>query len=260
MAINSVAGGSALNSSASITLALPSFTLTAGWTVLVAVALASSTVSVSGISDTKGNAYTQLAAITNASGVRVEVWGCNSVAAQSNNVITITASASVLMAAAVEAWSGVQSPYIGNVATASGTDTNPSTSAVLQDGGNWMVGALGFVCASGDTAVASDGGAILQSKVPALTSVGVALLGQASSGTGTATSSVRLSAARAWAISAIELRTAVGASPFTPAEIPLPTTFSYDNSTPVPSGFYVAPDRGEISQVGSGVSGGGFFY
>lgn len=105
MSISAVTGTTASNSTAGTSLACPGFSATGADDLLVAVALASTSATVSSITDTAGNAYTQKAAI-NGTGVRVELWQSQAITGNASNVITVTASASSLIAIAVEEYRG----------------------------------------------------------------------------------------------------------------------------------------------------------
>jgi hypothetical protein len=199
--------GTGSNTTATTTL-VPSIVsggMTAGQTVAVAVAIATTTASVSSITDNIGNTYTQRSFVQNASGVRTELWTAT-VGTGNVNALTITASTAVLMAASVTTYSGVIS--FGNTETATDTSLVPVASLTTQDSGNWNIAAFGFVCASGDS-ITQIFGTKERYVVPALTSVGCALVDVSQTGPGFSPLQALLSASRAWAVAGVELRTTV---------------------------------------------------
>ena len=74
MAITATTGGTINNSSAGTTLTFGSFSATAGQDVIVAVAILTTSVSVSTITDTAGNTYTLKSGVNNSASVRAEIW------------------------------------------------------------------------------------------------------------------------------------------------------------------------------------------
>ena len=206
MAITATTGQTASNTTAGTSLAAAAFSATAGQHLLVAVALATTTASVSTITDTAGNTYARQSTITNGTSVVVELWAATGITGNASNVVTVTFSASTLAAIAIEEYSGLVSSYFGTPATATGTGTWPVASLTTVDGGSWTVAAIGFACSSGDTFSQWEG-TIRQSVVPSLTSVGVALVDNAPGGDGTIPTGAGLSASRAWAAAAVEMRT-----------------------------------------------------
>jgi hypothetical protein len=120
--------------------------------------------------------------------------------------LTITVSASALMAACVVVYAGVNA--LGNTETAGGTGTILVDSLTTQDTGNWNVAAFGFVCASGDS-ITQTFGTRERYVVPSLASVGCALLDATYTGPGLSILQATLSASRAWAVAGVELRTGV---------------------------------------------------
>lgn len=202
MAISATTGAAASTTSAAASLALGAFTLTAGQDVYVAVALDSTSSSVSSITDTKGNSYSQIAAV-NGTGVRTELWASRGVAAQTSNVITVHVSPNCNIAAAAEEYAGVTA--LGHNATASGSNTYPQNAVADQDGNNWVVAALGFACASGDTQTAKCGTS-RQASIPAATAVGVAIYDNTMVAVGTLVNQTLLSNSRNWASAGTELR------------------------------------------------------
>lgn len=214
MAISPTTGTTASNGTAATMLSAPVIAVTAGQTVIVGVALLNTSASVSTITDTAGNTYILKSAITEGSALRVELWAATNVTANAANVILVTASASSLMAVAIEEYAGLVSTYLGNTATAdAASDYFPAVPLTMQDGNNWAVAALAFACTSGDTFTAFEG-TIRRSVVPALTSVGIALVDNTNPAIGIYPCGARLSAARAWAAAGVEMRTHSTAVPY----------------------------------------------
>lgn len=107
MAIGAATGGTASNSSAGTSLAFAAYAATAGRDILVAVALANTSCSVSTITDTAGNTYTLKSATANGSAVRVEIWQAQYITGNASNVINIAITGgSSLMAACREEYTG----------------------------------------------------------------------------------------------------------------------------------------------------------
>lgn len=206
MAIASVTGTTVSNAVAGASVNAPAINVAAASTVFVAVALANTASAVTSITDTAGNTYTLQSGVTFSTTVRVELWAATNATANAADVIVVNVAPNSLLAVAIETYSGAVSAYIGNTATASATSWAPEVKAVTQDGGNWNIAALGFACTSGDTFTAWEG-TIRQSIVPALTSVGVALVDNTNLGNGTIPCGVTLSALRDWAAATAELRT-----------------------------------------------------
>jgi len=201
-----VTTGSAANSASAASLALPSFNLTAGQDVVVAVSLGSTSSSVTSITDTKGNTYTQKSAV-NGSGIRTEIWASHAVGVQVGNIITINVSPNTTIAGAAEEYAGVSS--YGNTGTGSGTDQHMQGSAATQDKSNFVLCAMGFVAQSGDTLTAVIGTS-RQSSIPAATRVGIALYDNTMITQGTIRDYARISTARNWAVATVELRSGSG--------------------------------------------------
>ena len=210
MAIAPQVGSTAASSVSVATLALGALTLTAGWDVIVAVALGSTSSSVSSITDTKGNTYSLVAAV-NGTGVRTEIWASHNVGAQVSDVITVNLSAATTIAVAAEAYSGVSAE--GGHATTSGSGTVIQGEVATVEVNDWAVAAFGFVCNSGDTLTAFFGTS-RASIIPAATAVGVALFDIAMIADATAMLLSGISASRNWASAAVELESGgAGLSP-----------------------------------------------
>jgi hypothetical protein len=255
MAIAYVTGAKASNTSAGSALTLPSFAAAIHDTILVAVALANTSASVSAITDTALNTYTLQAAISNVGNIRVELWAATNVAANATNVVAIAVTGGTSLIAAVAGqWSGPASPYIGNTATATGSSFTPTISALTQDGGNFFIGALAFVSVSTLTVAASEG-ISRQSVIPTVTSVGIALVDSGTSnGIGTVPAGAILSLTEQWAAAGLELRTASGTCPYADyaSVLPIPiTAFEVFAVTPGLN-TYLEPLRDEPLNIGSG--------
>jgi hypothetical protein len=166
----SATGGNATNSASTSSLNLAAFTLTASQCVVVWIVLGSTSVSVSTVTDTKGNAYT-LAAAINGTGIRCEVWKCLSVGAQSNNVIAIALSGTTSISAGQEEYAGVTA--IGNTSTLAGSDANPFSYVLTQQAASFAFMAIGFATgsASDSLTIQTGMGTLRQSSIPAAASV-----------------------------------------------------------------------------------------
>ena len=204
MAITATTGKTASNSTAGTSLAFAATTLTSGQDLLLVISIANTAVSVSSI--TGVTSATPVAQLNNTMGssVRVEIWTVH-VASSTSQTITVNFSGSTLAAIAFEEYSGMVS--LGHTSvTATGTGTYAASGTVVtEDANNWLVGVLGFACASGDT-VTGFQGTVRQSVVPALTSVGCALVDLTCPGQVTASLAARISNSRDWAWAVIELR------------------------------------------------------
>lgn len=242
MSISATTGATISNSSAGTTLAFAANTLTNGQLLVVAVAILSASVTVSSIAD-GANTYALLSSVTNASGVRTELWSAPVTAATASRTITVTLSGSAFASAAFEEYAGVASG-MGNVgSTATGSGFNPMGTVATQDTGNWSVSAIAVASSSGDTFTA-DCGTKRQSVVPALTTAGVALVDSVATALATLEDSLILSASRAWAVAIAELRTGAAASYLTapPMVAPFEMAFAI-KAAPVttPTPFYYSP-------------------
>src|ERR1035437_8712501 len=187
ISINTSAWQTGSNSVASTTLVLSSIGgVSAGQYAFVAVSIATTTASISSITDNLGNTYSRQSFLQNAAGVRVELWAAQ-VVTGSITTLTITVSVSSLMAACVVVYAGVAS--LGNIETAGGTGTILVNSLTTQDTGNWNVAAFGFVCASGDS-ITQTFGTRERYVVPSLASVGCALIDASYTGPGLSIESI----------------------------------------------------------------------
>jgi hypothetical protein len=203
----SATNGSAAGSASSVgSLALPSFNLTAAQSVIVGVTLGSTSSSVSSIADTKGNAYSQIAAI-NGTGIRVELWKSVSVGAQTSNIITVNLSSATSISVQAEQYAGVTA--IGSSSTNSGSNYMPQQRVSTTQGNNWIVGALGFVTVTSTTQTALSGTS-RQASIAA-SSVGAALYDNTSAGDASLLLQSQLNSSENWASVGVELQ-AGGAS------------------------------------------------
>jgi hypothetical protein len=220
MSISPTTGQSVNLASAATSLAFAAGTLTNGQLVAVCIAILTTTVSVSSISD-GSNTYTLQSSANSGTSVRTEIWTAPITAATGSRTITINFSGSTLASAAYEEYAGVSS--IGNIGTtATGTSTYAEGDVATQDGNNWSVCAIAVASSSGDTFTA-DLGTIRQSKIPALTTAGVGLIDNTSVGVvGALRNAILLSTSRAWAAAAIELRSGGSAINVTESSIPAP--------------------------------------
>lgn len=204
MAIAATAGGSGSTTVAAASKALSSFNITSGRDIYCAVALDSTASSVSSITNSLGSDTWSLVAAKNGTGIRVELWKCHVTGNQTSNVITINVSPNCNIAGAAEEYSGVNSA--GNTASdAVASDANIRIGVATQDGNNFVVGALGFACVSGDTLTALLGTS-RQSSIPAATAAAAALYDNTQLADGTVRDMTRISTARNWAAVGLELR------------------------------------------------------
>jgi hypothetical protein len=223
VAITATTGGTINNSSAGTTLTFSSFSATATQDIVVAVAILTTAVSVSTVTDTAGNTYTLKSQVNNSTSVRAEIWEAHSITANASNVIVVTLSGSSLASAAFEEYAGASSGVGLAGTTATGTSANPEGHVATQDGNNWSAGCIAVASSSGDTFTANLG-TIRRSLVPALTTAGVALIDNSSAGLVTLRNAALLSASRAWAAVGFELRTGAAAIAITPALINAPNS------------------------------------
>lgn len=224
MAIAPVTGQKVNNATAGTSLAFPAQTITAGEDIVVVVAILTTTVSVSSITDTKGNTYTQKAAVNNGSAIRIEIWASHGVAAQSNNVVTVNLSGSSLASAAYQIYSGVAG--LGNTNTNTGSSVFPESDLSTQDANNFLVLGYAIGSSSSDTATAKDNVTIRQTEIPALTTAGAVLADNTSApGPVELISRILLSTSRSWAAAGVELRSGGGTTPIKAHRFttPLPT-------------------------------------
>ncbi len=222
MAITATAGGTINNAVAGSALTFGAVSLTTGQDVVVAIAILDTTKSVSTITDTALNTYTLKSSANNGSAVRVELWEAHSITGNAADVIVVTLSGNSLASAAFEEYAGASSG-VGNLgATATGTSFDPEADASTQDGNNWSVAAIAVASNSGDTFTA-DLGTKRQALIPALTTASVALVDNTSAATvGALRNAILLSASRAWAAAALELRTGAAAILVTAQNITTP--------------------------------------
>lgn len=207
MAITPTAGATVNNNAgATPSLSFGAFNNTAGRDIVVCISILDTTKSVSGITDTALNTYTQKAAVSNGSAIRAEIWGTHIALHNNSNVILVSFSGSTLAAAAYEEYSG--STAFGNSGTNSGTDTHPNVNAATQDVSNFVITCLAIASSSGDTLTQGFGGTSRQSSIPAATTAGVVLIENSSPPNALQLfEGGVLNNSRAWACACVELRT-----------------------------------------------------
>lgn len=209
MAIAAQGGTSANNSGNVSSLALPSYSTTTGRVVVMAIALGSTSSSVSSISSSAGSYSWVLKASKNGSGVRTEVWE-SPVTTGAATVFTVNITGGATsVAAALEEYSGASGT--GNTDTSSGNTQWMRGSISMTDGNDWTVSAFGFVCQSGDT-LANDMGSSRQNSVPAATAVGISLTDDTMVIAGTLNTQTEISNVRQWASATVELLVSGGAA------------------------------------------------
>ena len=203
MAISATTGSAASTTAAAASKALPSFNTTSGQDAYCAVALDSTSSSVTSILNSLGADAWSLVTAKNGTGVRIELWKCHFTSSQTGNVITINVSPNCNIAGAAEMYAGVSS--LGNTDAESGSDTYPNEPVATQDGNNFVIAAIGFACQSGDT-LSAQIGTSRQSSIPAATAVGVAIYDDTMIGKGIVVCETEISTARNWATVGLELR------------------------------------------------------
>ena len=208
MAIAVVGGASASLAVAGTSLAFAAAGQTATDITIIAVAILTTTVTVSGISDGTNTGVFR-GAINNSTNVRVELWSLP-IASSATRTITITFSGSTLASAAYEEYSG--STGIGNIGSGS-TGNSQSAQAIVteQDTSSWVIVANAFASSSGDT-LSGVVGTNRQSVIPALTTSGVSLSDVTEVASIPVLTSIWISNARQWAAIGLELRTGVSAT------------------------------------------------
>lgn len=205
MAIAAVNGSTINNSTAGTSIAFAAASQTSGNRIVVAVAILTTTVSVSSITDGT-NTFTLQSSTNNGTAVRVELWACT-IASSATRTITVNfTGGSTLASAAYEQYSG--STAIGNIATATtGASIYPEVDVATQDANNWSIAALAVATNSGDT-FANDLGTQRQKVIPALTTASIVLVDNTSQLTVAGLrNAVQASTSRSWACAALELRT-----------------------------------------------------
>jgi len=213
MAISATTGATASLSSAATSLAFAANTLTNGQRVVIGIAIANTSVSVSSITDGV-NTYTLITAANNSSNVRVELWSGPVTAATGSRTITINFSGSTLASAAYEEYAGMTG--LGNIGPSATGNTNiPDCAINTQDNGSWGVGAIAVATTSGQTFTGALLGTLRQSVIPALTTASIALVDvgpiQYPNTAFTVGTQMGSSAINQYAAAALELRTGVAA-------------------------------------------------
>jgi hypothetical protein len=210
MSITPTAGATVDNhAGATTSLTFAAFNNVAGQDIVVCVAILDTTKSVSGITDTALNTYTQKAAVNNGSAIRSEIWYTHAAVHNTSNVILVSFSGSTLAAAAYEEYSGPTGS--GNSGTNTGTNTHPNVNVATQDISNFVIGCLAIASFSGDTLTNDYGGTSRQSDIPAATTAGVVLVEDTSLGQANQLfEGGVLNNSRAWAFACMELRTGGG--------------------------------------------------
>jgi hypothetical protein len=209
MAIAAVNGATASSAAGVTSLALAATSLTAANDIVIAVCIITTTVSVSSITDTAGNTYTQKTAGNNSTNVREEVWTSHNVTGNGSNVVTVNFSGSTACAIASEQYSGVNA--IGNTGTSTGTNQYPNASALTQNASDFVVVGIAIAGASTDT-ISANTGNLRQSIVDAGggTIPEVAIVDNTSLGIVTVRGDVKSNVTnRPWAAGAVNLRTSV---------------------------------------------------
>jgi hypothetical protein len=196
----------AANTATAGSLALAGLTVAAGDSMAVGVIMDNTSATVTSVTDTKGNTYTQKTAL-NGTGLRMEIWTCLNSGLQAGDIITVNVSPNCNFAIAGAKYSGVSS--YGNVGSNSGTGTTTWSTVALQDDTNFGVFFLGFAAQSGDTVSARTGTQRVTS-IPAATRPGIVLSDVSSlAPSSSVPQSSLISNSRNWVQAAIELRSGV---------------------------------------------------
>ena len=208
MAITQGAGTATLGGSVS-SLAATAFSVTSGQAICVGVALGSTGASVSGVTDTIGNTYTQKS-FQNGTGLRIEMWVCaSSSGTNASNVVTATITGGpTFISIAAESYNAVSTFTAANTGTSSdgGTSSqNMPVKTTVAETNNWVVAAFVIASVSGDVLSAVQG-TLRQSAVPGASGVAVALIDYIALSTGVAQEIAFDTNARKWAAATIELR------------------------------------------------------
>jgi hypothetical protein len=144
-----VAGGKSITSGTTFTIVLNS---NAGDLVVVAIAMASATGAVSGITDTGGNTYHQVGSIVSGT-LTVALWKTDKVNAAASGTLTVTVGATGYRCEGIAAsYDGVA--YAGATGTtASGsTGTGSSGAITLNETNSWAISAIGVAANNAMTA------------------------------------------------------------------------------------------------------------
>jgi hypothetical protein len=243
------------NGVASTTLVFPSTTAVIHCDLIVRIAMATDTESVSTITDTAGNTYYHRFS-SQGTGVRAEIWEAQDALASGSNVCTVTFTGSVLGCASWTQYSNIvpePSPptTTQDMASAYGRSALAGSGTAVQEVGNWVVAALAYKWEAG-LGYTVTSGTLRDSIVPAVTG-GVALVDVDTNGPGEAHTTnplwITLTTTEYWASLALELRgggASVGSPPVEPVDPSNATVtwvFSYVVTTP---GTYGPPSEATV--------------
>jgi hypothetical protein len=179
MAIKAEFGSYTWNTTPILTAGFVQHDFVAGHAIVVGISLADTTQHVVSVTDTKGHLYSFRYAATN-TGVRTELWECQSTLAQTNNIIQMTFSAATVFSACYEAYSGVYAePSLITQSVAYGPSpygTRLSGGVVTSNIASWGVGVFGWASTQPDVFFFIDQGTLRQ-EIPHDNPVGIVGVG-----------------------------------------------------------------------------------
>ncbi len=195
----------------------------AGNTVVVVVAIRTTTSTVSSITDTGGSTYTFRKAVNNGTVARVEMWSTNAGASTSSTSVTINLGATSKFVGCVFEYTGVLG--LGNCNTNTGSSTTPTIVNTIAQVSGFIV--AGFA-AQGTATFSANVGTLRASAVTAGGAAGTNAGGALNDNTSAAqsytavTNTVTLSVTNAWAAVSMDLQGTAPAGDLVQAAVALP--------------------------------------
>jgi len=181
-------------------------TITSGRMVVVKCFSKVTGQTVSSVVDSGGSSYSKLAGPIDDGTQVVEVWGTPVTGSVASSSVTVTWTAGTgRKGVAVEEYSGVVA--IGNVATNSGTGTNPTISLTTQDANNYVVAGLNGDYAAPITASVGT----VRLTIDAGTNLSAVLMDNTAASPGSVTCTGTQAVSATWAAAAVELRSVMSA-------------------------------------------------
>jgi hypothetical protein len=185
-----------------MSLASPSTGMTAGNTIIVGFASATTSAKVTSIQDSRGSAYVKRT-FGSFTGVVVEIWAAD-IAPGSGTTITVNLNSSVTSVCSAGQYSGVGGIFVLNGGgIGSGSTANPTSVRTTLDTNNWIVAMFGV--ANSTAATAASGTNLRESVAIGGTAVAGALADKSSATAASVTASITHAAAN-WASINVELR------------------------------------------------------
>ncbi len=123
-------------------------TTVAGRALVVGVAIADTTVSVSSVTDNAGNTFHLMQYSSNDGNVRTEIWQATGIIAYATDFVTINLTGSSLVSGILWQFSGVKVetyPSPQDTATSTGLDSQLTCSAAASSLSSWVIGLFGYV-------------------------------------------------------------------------------------------------------------------